>query len=109
MREVNNVKQRNKFLKILIASSVLMFVSLFFGSKLASIGLLQYLIAVAVCFYKITKFTPSKFYEANDKITTEAFKDKKYFKGGFYFIITPMVAIGLMVLVMSIVVMFFYM
>lgn len=52
------MKSRKLFIGLLISSSVFMFVSLFFSTKIASIGLLQYFLVTMFTLYKATTFTP---------------------------------------------------
>lgn len=90
-------------------SSLLMFASLFFGSKICAIGLLQYFLVVSWTMNKVlfNRFTIADFYNTVIKKSEESFKNKSYAMSGIYFVTIPMIIIGIVVIVLNIFVLFF--
>lgn len=104
------MKESHRTMLPLTVASITMFISLFFSSKIAAIGLLVWIIAVGYTMNK-TMFKNHKMadlVEVNNELTEKNIKEKKYLRAGVSMAVIPMMIIGLIVVVINLVVMFFY-
>lgn len=90
-------KKSTKIMIPFIVTSVLMFISLFFGSKIAGVGLTLWLLTVGWTVYKtiFATFTISQLVEHNGNLATEEFENKKYLSSFTRSIALPLSFIGL--------------
>lgn len=99
---------KNKVMIPLIVASVAMFVSLFFSSKIAAIGLAVWVITVGWTAYKtiFASITMNQMVEHNDKEAAEDLKNKKYLRFFVKSIALQMCVIGLFFVVINLIIMF---
>lgn len=92
-------------------SSVLMFMSLFFGTKIAGIGLLLWIVVLGWTMYKtMFQYVPiSKIVERNTELMSDNFKEKKYTESAMRMLVVPLSVIGIFVVFLNIFALMFLM
>lgn len=104
-------RDQKKMLNVLIATSVIMFISLFIGiSKLIGITMSLWVINVFWLMYLSFFYSGvglSDIVRTNERLIEEAKEKKNYTKVGVHSITLPMCAIGLLVVIGNIVLFFF--
>lgn len=106
----NYLYDRSFMLKMQIAGSVLLFASILSGSfKIMGMGFVQFLFFTFWNMYLMIKgshVTIKDMVESVEERQNEAFKEKKYFESGIYFLVIPLVGLGLVTIGMMVFIMF---
>lgn len=103
------LKNDRFMIKVLCVTSVLMFISLFFGNQLAATGLTVFFLNVIWIMYlqfSGTGFTLSKFAEAVNDRVEESHNNKEYGKAGVYAAVIPLMVLGVLVIVLNLIALF---
>lgn len=103
------MKQEHKEFIPYIVASIVMFISMFFGMKMAGLGLLIWILTFVMLIRKTLFLNkkPVDFLEANNKIIDESIESGKYVKSSVHLIAMPMVILGLLWVIITIFMMIF--
>lgn len=105
-----SVFKRNKALIPLVILSIAIFPSLFLSAKILGVVFLLYFITIIWCLYSImggnilSRLSDNSWEEA-----VKAKNNKQYFKSSIYFIVFPMVIIGIIMIFLQIYTLIFLM
>lgn len=103
------LKNDRFMIKALCVTSVLTFISLFFGHRLAAVGLTIYFLNVVWIMYlqiSGTSFTLSKFAKTVNDRVEESHNNKEYVKAGIYASVIPLMVLGVVVVVLNLIILF---
>lgn len=106
---MKHLKNESIMIKILCATSVLMFISLFFGDRIAATGLTVFFLNVLWIMYLLlsgTGFTFSKFASVVNERVEESHNNREYGKACVYATAIPLMILGIVMIVLNLVVMF---
>ena len=101
-------KKVNKIMIPFIVTSVLMFISLFFGSKIAGVGLTLWVLTVGWTVYKtiFATVTMSQLVEHNEELSQDDLENKRYTSFLLRSVALPLCLIGLFFVALNIVFLF---
>ena len=105
------MKEENKIMLPLGIASGVMIVSLAFGPKVGTIGMFIWLIALGWTMKKtiFARYTVGQLAQTNEDLMVDSFKEKRYVESGARLLAIPLMALGGIVIVMNLIIMFFFM
>lgn len=98
----------DKQLILFVIVSVVLFASIIVGPKTAGLGLILWFLTLAYTMSKMVfkNYSIKKFFVDIDRKTRTTFRDSKYVAGSIYAITTPLIIIGIGILLMIIIFLF---
>lgn len=107
--EKANIKTTNRQLIPFIVASFLLFFSIILGPKIMGVGLILWFCTLTYTMQKLLfkNYSVKQFLTDLNKRTSDLFRDKKYFESSIYALTTPLLIIGIAVLLMIIIMLFF--
>lgn len=91
-----------------IVASFLLFFSVLFGPKAMGVGLIIWILVLAITMSKMLfkNYSIPRFFADIDRKSSNLLKDRKYVEGSVYVITTPLVIMGIAVLFLIVIMLF---